>query len=191
MQPSIFIIEGIDNVGKGTLIDTINDRLGFYQTIKFDRPKKCAAYGNSLKRYQEESFRNSFALIANLLKPGLGEPPKLIFDRFHLGELVYSPLYRGYSGDYVFSLEKMFLKNLGPISLSKIRLVLLTADNPALLPDDGKSFDPTKAACEQSMFIDGFNQSVIKNKIIVQVQGPDGSLKTRERIFEEATMQLH
>ena len=30
----------------------------------------------------------------------------LIFNRSHLGETVYSPLYRGYSGDYVFDIEK-------------------------------------------------------------------------------------
>ena len=34
----------------------------------------------------------------------------LIFNRSHLGETVYSPLYRGYSGDYIFDIEKKYTK---------------------------------------------------------------------------------
>lgn len=186
MISKIFIVEGIDNVGKGTLIESIITNIGFHQIIKFDKPKKCKPYNNSLKTYQEESFLNSFSLLSSLLRPGMPTPPRLIFDRFHLGELVYSPLYRGYSGDYVFSLEKSSIGNIGPIASANIRLILLTADQPELLPDDGKSFDPTKAHSEQSMFIDGFKQSCIKNKVMVQVQNPDGSFKDPNRIFEEA-----
>lgn len=187
MVPSIFIVEGIDNVGKGTLIETIIDQLGFHQIIKFDKPKKCQKYNGSLKSYQEESFTNSFFMLQNMLKPGMPNPPKLIFDRFHLGELVYSPLYRGYSGDYVFALERQAFRSLGPIAEAKIRLILLTADQPELLPDDGKSFDPTKIACEQSMFIDGFDQSCIKNKRMVNVQNSDGSFRDPLSIFADAT----
>jgi hypothetical protein len=184
-EPSIFIIEGIDNVGKGTLIETINDRLGFHQTIKFDKPKRLQCYNGNLQTYQRESFKNSFGLIQNVLLPQ-SKTPKLIFDRFHLGELVYSPLYRGYSGDYVFEMEKLFFRGIGVLNQTKIRLVLLVASNPGKLPDDGKSFDVSKANNEQAMFIDGFNRSIIKNKAMVYTQDANGSFRDPLEIFKEA-----
>jgi len=36
----------------------------------------------------------------------------LFFNRAHLGEVVYGPLYRGYSGDFVFDLEEDAVMNL-------------------------------------------------------------------------------
>lgn len=183
--PSIFIIEGIDNTGKGNLLNEINNQIGFYQTIKFSGPKKCSSLGDDLQKYQRASFTNAFSMIQTLLGP-LSRTPRLIFDRFHLGELVYSPLYRGYSGDYVFDIEKQFLKNIGIVKLAEIRLVLLVATDPSKLPDDGKSFDVSKAGNEQSMFIDGFNRSIIKNKVIVNVQDENGNFRKSSDIFQEA-----
>lgn len=184
--PSIFIIEGIDNTGKGTLVDTIQDHLGFHQIIKFDKPKKLSYYNDDAREYQMESFKNAFSMLEGFLSGR--KVPKLIFDRFHLGELVYSPFYRGYSGDYVFDLERKLMASAFKKALASvhIRLILLLANTPENLPDDGKSFDRDKAAIEQKIFLDGFHRSAFGNKRLIAVQNSLGEFCDPNEIAEEA-----
>ena len=53
-----------------------------------------------------KQFRDMFKLI----NYAAGEDSMaLICDRAHLGECVYSPIYRDYSGDFVFEEEKNFI----------------------------------------------------------------------------------
>ena len=52
---------------------------------------------------------NSEKILNNFINTGIGNLKddldiNLIFNRSHLGESVYSPLYRGYSGDFVFDI---------------------------------------------------------------------------------------
>ena len=92
----------------------------------------------------------------------------LIFNRSHLGETVYSPLYRGYSGDYVFDIEKKFTKALR----EDLYLITLTNDPHTILKrDDGKSFYGNEE--EVKAELDGFKRahrlSTIKNKLHINV----------------------
>ena len=185
--PKIIIIEGVDNVGKSSLVSKIIDQHGYFTKVKFDKPQRCEYYKGDLQRYQRDSFFNTFEMIKDAVRPG-SQPfsPRFIFDRCHLGELVYSPLYRGYSGDYVFDQERQALGNIGVIAASSIRLILLTAYDPSKLPDDGKSFDTTKISMEQSMFLDGFKRSCIRNKVVVNVQTPDGEFRSLDDIYKDA-----
>jgi len=91
-----------------------------------------------------------------------------IFNRSHLGETVYSPLYRGYSGDYVFDIEKKYTKALR----EDLYLITLTNDPHTILKrDDGKSFYGNEE--EVKAEVDGFRRShrlsKIKNKLHVNV----------------------
>lgn len=90
----------------------------------------------------------------------LNSTDSVVFDRGHLGEFVYSPLYRDYSGEYVFDLEKELT--------SDVRLVLLVGDTN-IVQDDGLSHNFENRHKEQQMFINGFNKSNIKDKRIIQV----------------------
>ena len=92
----------------------------------------------------------------------------LIFNRSHLGESVYSPLYRGYSGDYVFDIEKKYTKALR----EDLYLITLVNDPHTILKrDDGKSFYGNEE--EVKAEVDGFSRahrkSTIKNKLLVNV----------------------
>jgi hypothetical protein len=92
----------------------------------------------------------------------------MIFNRSHLGESVYSPLYRGYSGDYIFDIEKKYAEKLR----SKLYLITLTNDPHTILKrDDGKSFYGNEE--EVKAEIDGFNRahrlSKIKNKLLINI----------------------
>ena len=147
------IVEGIDRIGKDTFIERLHDETG-YQIVHSGKPKEIRAFDYSCKKYQEEYFKFWFSVMKDS-KPGF------IFNRFHLGEFVYSPLYRGYEpGEYLYELEKTVL--------DKTVLVLLYTTDFSIITDDGESFDFTKKEQEQKMFIDTFRQSNLP-KIMIQV----------------------
>lgn len=188
--PRVFIIEGLDRLGKSTLISGLKNQLGFYQVIHYEKPQLLNKYLNpesvpaeqygeacreALREYQVHNFTNMFKLIAS--------GARLILDRAHLGEVVYAPMYRGYSGRYVFNLEEVFRAH----TLDDVRLVLLTEDfeTSKHFVDDGHSFDPTKRVSEQVLFEEAFEHSIIadKRKICI-TDTASGSFLPREQILQ-------
>lgn len=203
--PIKFLIDGIDRLGKSTLIERIQQELGYHLVIHYDKPKVLANYldtADCIKRaevsetdydesyrslslenlarrlYQEDANRGMFNLLLN-------DTP-IIFDRTHLGEMVYAPLYRHYNGDYVFEMEKQLLLSKPYTTEDTIRLILLTSSNTVMLLDDGLSFDPTKKNEEQERFISAFNRSAIVNKVIVDVHNGQGGYRSYDDVFIEA-----
>lgn len=190
MDKTTFCVDGLDRLGKSTLIQAIKQRLGYYQVIHFSKPERLAAYANSyehdenyqkinnpdLFHYQRASFINSMLMV----KSGA----RIIFDRWHLGEAVYSPLYRGYDGSYVFDLEKKFELDKN----SNVRLILLTEDfnKSKHFNDDGQSLGSIdNRSREQEMFINAFEKSIIADKRLVCVTAENGKFKDREDILQE------
>ena len=165
------IIEGTDNVGKDTQQDLIIKNMSdhvfhklHYSSLPFkDDNDKHATYSKKL-------YETMFQLM---MKSKLGSSKNdsdinLIFNRSHLGETVYSPLYRGYSGDYVFDIEKKYTKALR----EDLYLITLVNDPHTILKrDDGKSFYGNEE--EVKAEVEGFNRahrkSTIKNKLLVNV----------------------
>ena len=180
-----FIIEGLDRVGKGTLIQGIQDKLGFFQVIHYEKPKLLKCYDElskhqatpPLKMYQEDSFTEMFAI--------LNSSASVILDRAHLGECVYAPLYRNYPGEYVFDLEKKFSMDRN----SQVRMILLTEDFSVSkhFVDDGQSLGTIdKREAEQNLFVTAFNKSIMPNKKIVCVTNPSsGDFRPAEDILKE------
>lgn len=182
------MIEGLDRLGKDTLIRGILNEQGFHQVLHYSKPEILDAYcfpnrdeGDlSLARrmYQQASFTTMFQL-AN------AQGAAVIFNRAHLGECVYAPMYRGYSGDYVFNLESLFSVD----KIEDLRLILLTEDFASAkhFIDDGESFDITKRAQEQELFIAAFNRSIIRDKRIICVTDTaTGGFRRREDILADA-----
>jgi thymidylate kinase len=165
------IIEGTDNVGKDTQQDLIIKNMSdhvfhklHYSSLPFkDDKDKHATYSKKL-------YETMFQLM---MKSKLASKPgdldiNLIFNRSHLGETVYSPLYRGYSGDYVFDIEKKFTKALR----KDLYLITLVNDPHTILKrDDGKSFygNEEEVKAEVEGFTRAHRKSTIKNKILVNV----------------------
>jgi thymidylate kinase len=188
MSKQVFGIEGLDRLGKSTLIQGILDKLGYYQVIHFSKPQKLQAYENSawvsgvpagqeqVYHYQHESFLNSMLLAVS--------GARIIFDRWHIGEAVYSPMYRGYSGDYVYDLERRLNIDYVP------RLILLTEDFKTAkhFVDDGNSLGPVeKREREQELFIAAFERSRICDKRIICVTDTQfGGFRPKQSILEEA-----
>ncbi len=102
-----FLIEGLDRLGKDTLIEGIQNRLGYHQVLHYSKPLELDCYlrdpsFSAQRHYQEASFRTMFHLLRD------AHDANIICNRAHLGECVYAPLYRGYSGEYVFDIERDF-----------------------------------------------------------------------------------
>ena len=189
MSKTVFAIEGLDRLGKSTLIEGIRNALGYYEVIHFSKPQKLQAYSggfpvqgvppSSLQvyHYQQESFRNSMILARS--------GARIIFDRWHLGEAVYSPMYRFYNGDYVFDFERNH-----NLDIADIRLILLTEDFGVSrhFVDDGQSLGTVNdREEEQNRFIGAFNRSVIRDKRIISVTDPGlGGFKPKDWILAEA-----
>ena len=165
------IIEGTDNVGKDTQQNLIIERMPelvfhklHYSSLPFRDDKQLHA------NYSKKMYDNMFKLMMKSKiahQPG-DEPINLIFNRSHLGETVYSPLYRGYSGDYVFDIEKKYTHALR----ENLYLITLTNDPHTILKrDDGKSFYGNEE--EVKAEVDGFKRahrlSSIKNKLHIDV----------------------
>jgi thymidylate kinase len=188
--PNKIIIDGLDRLGKSTLIKSIRDELGYFEIVHFSKPQSLAIYDElstndgeynklqSYYRYQYNGFENMMKLLTS--------KAKIIFDRSHLGEFVYSPLYRSYSGEYVFDLErKHSIDHLGDI-----RLILLTEDfsSSAHFVDDGESLGPvTKRQEEQNRFMSAFSKSIIGDKRVICVTDKNtGAFRPKREILREA-----
>lgn len=185
IQPTKFLIDGIDRLGKSSLIKRIQDELGYHLVIHYDKPQVLMSYryettdDNSARQvYQQQANLQMFSLMTTKVP--------IIFDRTHLGEMVYAPLYRKYSGEYVYNLEKQFVDDHKFTEMMNVRLILLTSSNTEMLQDDGLSFDPTKKNEEQDLFINAFHQSNLTNKVIVDVHDGNDGYKSFEQVYLEA-----
>jgi hypothetical protein len=192
IEQSNFIIEGVDRLGKGTLINGILQSRGYHTVIHYEKPKKLNYYNepgfegllkdlDDLGRYQYISFARGFDLLKN--------SQNLIFDRFHLGETIYGPRYRGYSGDYVFEMERQFACSMDSLSrgyANRVRMILLTTSDFSFIGDDGLSFDFNAKEEEQEDFISAFERSTLPHKLLIDVHNGRGGFKTPQEILSEA-----
>lgn len=159
------IIEGTDNTGKDTqqnlIIEKLNDLI-FHKVHYSSLPFKNDTEKHT--SYSKEMYNDMFRMMMSLKDQDIN----IIFNRAHLGETVYSPLYRGYSGDYVFDIEKQYVNAL------RENLYLITLANDAhtiMSRDDGKSFYTNEEEIKAE--VDGFARahrlSKIKNKLMINI----------------------
>jgi len=159
------IIEGTDNVGKDTQQNLIIEKLNnliFHKVHYSSLPFKNDVDKHT--SYSKQMYTDMFRMMNECKDKDIN----IIFNRSHLGESVYSPLYRGYSGDYVFDIEKEYVNRLR----ENLYLITLTNDPQIIMSrDDGKSFYGNEE--EVKAEVDGFNRahrlSKIKNKLLVNI----------------------
>jgi thymidylate kinase len=190
MSKQVFGIEGIDRLGKSTLINNIQHKLGYYQVIHFSKPRSLeiyedTSYVNGVPKnatphyhFQAESFRNSMVMA----KSGA----RLIFDRWHIGEAVYAGMYRGYDGNYVFDIEKR--ASMDECHTARLILLVEDFDNSRHFVDDGLSLGSIdNRREEQNRFLAAFDNSVIPDKRIICVTDQKtGNFKEPWEIFDKA-----
>lgn len=161
------IIEGPDNVGKSTLINNIKKTFNTstFHTLHYSNVRQPTIEEHI--EYSSLLYKEMFSICDFITK---NQNSNTICDRSHIGEMVYSPLYRNYSGDYVLYIEKE-QSNLDDYIL----IVLIDDPNNLIKRDDGlsHSVDPYKKQQEIDLFKDAYNKSLIKNKLLVDVSKYD------------------
>lgn len=104
------VIEGCDCVGKTTLINSIVKNCDRnFKLFHFQRPPENMAV-SQVREFQKQMF----FVHANYLI----HDNDVIFDRYHIGELVYGKLYREYDIDYIDDLEKLIKEHCILICMS-------------------------------------------------------------------------
>lgn len=159
----IIIIEGPDNVGKSTLIKNIRQKL---QDDVFHVLHSTPIKLNSVNEYIDYSTKQ----VTSMFELMRFTNENLIFDRSHLGELIYGNIYRGYTGDFVIDIEKTYADYA---FFNHVYLITLidTAEN-LIKREDGLSFsiDPDVKNRELKLFEYAHNKSLIKNKLLINVR---------------------
>lgn len=180
MRNLFLIVEGPDNVGKSTLINNLNNYYNkltmhnlHYSNVKQDNISEVIKYNKKL-------YNEMFELMTFELK---NDKTGLIFDRSHLGEIVYGNIYRGYSGDYVLDIEKKF-NHILDVFENLFLITLVDEPENLISREDGLSFsvELDKKQRELELFDLAHISSTIKNKLIINIKNKDA-----EAVFKEVT----
>jgi len=162
-----FIIEGIDNVGKSTLIKNLKNALNDYvfQTLHYSSVKQPTLELNI--KYSTELYMQMFSMMLNQQR---FDKSGIICDRSHLGEMVYGPIYRKHPGTYVLDIEKQFMCSRSLWDNLFLITLVDKAEN-VIARDDGLSFsvDVDEKDAEIYAFKEAHEKSQIKNKLLVDV----------------------
>lgn len=175
--PKVIIVEGIDRIGKDTLISNL--RKWYFENrnqSSIHMHYSSPPFVDNQFHYQYESYKTGFNMIGQYVDDAQ-ESSILFINRFHLGETVYGPRYRNISPNeinQIFNLESTFLTyaDLREYNPKDILLILLTTSSFNHIKDDGKNFDFTKKSEEQNDFIKAYNRSNI-NKIRIDTYDPN------------------
>ena len=160
------IIEGTDALGKDTQISFIEKEFEknhkavhiiHYSNIKLDSIE-------SIEQASKIRYREMFNLLSDVPENNV-----LILNRSHIGEAVYSPIYRNYNGDYVFHFEKEFVDR----EASNTKLIVFTDTPEAVIERDKKrgdglsfSLDLDKKNQELEAFERAYEMSSLNKKLI-------------------------
>ena len=180
----IVLFDGLDNTGKTTQIQKLISYFANKHMIstvckysKFDKLDK-----KKEEKFSKRFYKDYFEKIVNWPDKVTPDPAyiaednihyihdnNLILDRGHISEAVYASMYRSYSGDYVWDLEKC-LENKYNIYL----IVLIDSVEKAIEREDGLSLsngNADKINIEISKFAEAYKKSCIQNKIIIDING--------------------
>jgi hypothetical protein len=156
----IIILEGQNRCCKTTIIEKLKQAYPeqTFHILHYGKPPMADS-----KEYQFKLFKEMFNMLEIV-------PSNFILDRSHLGEAIWSPIYRNYEADEVFDLEKTLLEN------KHKKVVLLTIVDSNIEAhkkrEDGQSFndgDVKKHMTEISLFKKAWNKSNIKNKHFIDL----------------------
>ena len=160
----IVICEGLDRVGKSTQIQRIKryyeEKNRLFHILHYSNIK-----GPNIEERSKIYYKEMFELIKYA-----HDKINLILDRAHIGEVVYSPLYRNYSGEYVFGLEKLY----EPYLYNTRLLVFIDRAENLITRDDGLSFTAqlNKKTDEIERFTEAYNKSFLR-KALINIDGYD------------------
>lgn len=172
----ILIIEGMDRCGKSTLVEQLRKRY-------FTDPRILVHHSSSPPKvenpneWEVQHYRSLFDTSYYL---NYAEDFNVIYDRFHLGAIVYGKKYRNVDPEDIYAIENMYIH-----PKDEIALVLLTDHTEAILDrDDGESLESRAAdfAETRRAFEVAFSRSIIPNKLHIHITENGGFANTYETV---------
>lgn len=160
----VVIIEGPNRTGKSTQIANLKNHYECkgmrVHVIHYEH-----IHLNSEKVYTPDNMKDmAFVRYDDMLRLAdeFANDPQtvIIFDRAHLGETVYGPKYRDYSGDYVYDLElkyEDFLQNA-------YEFVFVDTAEHLLSREDGLS--PTQGLEDKKYEVSAFKVAFCKSNVV-------------------------
>ena len=171
MRNMFIVVEGPDNVGKSTLIKNLKDQFNdiTFHTLHYSNVKQPSS--DEFIKYSAKMYKEMFDLMFFV---STKEKSGVICDRSHLGELVYGPVYRGYSGDYVLDIERSF-KHIKPVWDNLVLITLYDEPENLIAREDGLSFstDLEKKKTEIENFKAAHEKSLIQHKMLLNIKDRD------------------
>lgn len=150
-----YVIMGIDRIGKNTFINTC---LPYHNEIHLTKPPK---YVDDPLMYTKAQYAQYFI--------NLKDSDNIVYNRGHIDEFVYGPLYRNQNTYWLKIYEQEFAHYL-----NNTFFILLLSKNFNVMEDDGNSIDYSKRELEQQLFIQHFDQSPLLNKFKIYTIDENG-----------------
>lgn len=168
----VVIIEGADALGKSTQINELvkeaQKRYIVPHILHYSNVKAFGKDKNLIRDFSVSEYDSIFKFMKEYAIPS---KDLFIFDRCHLSEYVYSPMYREYDGYYVFASERQIIP-----AGDNVKLILFTDSAENVIERDKKrgdglsfSLDLNKKQEELDKFVEAFNESSITDKKIITV----------------------
>ena len=157
----VIFLDGEDRCSKDTLIEKlrsviVNPKI---QVMHESKPPRDVDYLNWATRHYDFMLRQARDNSVNNV---------LIYNRCHLGEVVWGPKYRGYDAEFIFEMERHYLSHI-----EDAYLILLTDSADRLMArDDGKSLTESITELDdvRREFTHAFDKSCIKNKMHIRLE---------------------
>ena len=153
-----FVVMGIDRIGKNTFIEKIlKDFDPNLKEIHLSKPPADVDPLMFTKAEYAEYFME------------LKKKDHLCYNRGHIDEFVYGPLYREQNTYWL----KIYEEELWD-DVQNTVFILLISENFNVMEDDGNSLDYSRRQEEQDLFIKHFQESPMTNKIIIRTIDRNG-----------------
>lgn len=169
----LLIVEGMDRCGKTTLVEQLRKKYFTAPEILVHHSSSPPKVENP-NQWEVDHYGRLFDTAHDLVKFG---GFNVIFDRFHLGAIVYGAKYRNADPDGIYEIDINFFNR----SNVDTAIVLLTDYPEAICSrDDGASLENSTEEYEQTRngFIEAFGGSRCRNKFHINITDNGGFQNT-------------
>lgn len=172
----ILIIEGMDRCGKSTLVEQLRKQY-------FTNPRILIHHSSSPPKVEnpnEWEVQHYSALLDTSYQLNYAHGFDVIYDRFHLGAIVYGKKYRNADPEDIYAIENMLVRKddeIALVLLTDLTTHIMFRDDDNSLETNSAEFDETRVAFEEA-----FGRSIIPNKLHINISENGGFKNTYDTV---------
>lgn len=173
----ILIIEGMDRCGKSTLVEQLRKRYFLNNTRVLVHHSSSPPKVENPNEWEVHHYKS---LLDASYMLNYSHDFDVIYDRFHLGAIVYGKKYRNADPEDIYAIENMYIH-----PNDEIALVLLTDHTSAILErDDDESLESSASEFDETRqsFEEAFKRSIIPNKLHINITENGGFKNTYDTV---------